>query len=267
MMCRLYGVTRAGYYAWRRHTPGVRAREDAVLASRIARVHTASRGLYGSPRVHRQLQREGVRVGENRVARLMRHHGIRARVATIRYTVPAMKRFFADIPNRQHDHPAQAPNQVWVGDITYLKVGTIYRYLAVVLDRCTRAVIGWSFGRRKDVALTLRALNRAVANRHPPPGLIFHTDRGIEYAAGAFRARLAELGITQSTNRPGKVTDNAFIESFFHSMKSEVIHGCSFTEDQQILSVLRSYIPFYNRSRIHSSLDYVSPATYEKQLA
>lgn len=266
-MCRLYGVTRAGYYAWRCRLPGVRARDDEELTTRIAKVHADSRHLYGSPRVHRQLQQDGLRVGKNRVARLMRHHGIRARVATIRYTIPAMKRFFADIPNRQHEHPASLPNEVWVGDITYLKVGAIYRYLAVVLDRCSRAVVGWSFGRRKDVALTLRALNRAVANRRPSPGLVFHTDRGIEYAANAFRARLAELGITQSMNRPGKVTDNAFIESFFHSMKSEVMHGHRFTEDQQILSVLRSYIPFYNRSRIHSSLDYVSPATYEKQLA
>jgi transposase InsO family protein len=113
----------------------------------------------------------------------------------------------------------------------------------------------------------LRALNHAVGNRRPPPGLIFHTDRGIEYAANAFRARLAELSITQSMNRPGKVTDNAFMESFFHSMKSETIHGCTFTEDDQMLSALRSYIPFYNHSRIHSSLNYVSPATYAQQLA
>lgn len=266
-MCRLYGVTRAGYYAWRQRPPGARVQADHELAVRIAQVHADSRCLYGSPRIHRQLQQDGVRVGENRVARLMRRHGIRARVATIRYTIPAMKCFFADIPNRQHEHPASHPNEVWVGDITYLKVGAIYRYLAVVLDRCSRAVVGWSFGRRKDVALTLRALNRAVANRRPSPGLVFHTDRGVEYAARVFRERLADLGITQSMNRPGKVTDNAFIESFFHSMKSEVMHGYRFTEDKQILAVLRSYIPFYNRSRIHSSLNYVSPATYEKQLA
>jgi transposase InsO family protein len=188
-------------------------------------------------------------------------------VATIRYTVPAMKRFFGNLPNRQVEHPATDLNQVWVGDITYLKVGAVYRYLAVVLDRCSRTVVGWSFGRRKDVTLTLRALNHAVANRRPPPGLIFHTDRGIEYAANAFRNRLAELDIVQSMNRPGKVTDNAFIESFFHSMKSEAIHGYTFTEDQEVLAVLRGYIPFYNRSRIHSSLNYVSPATYERQLS
>ena len=145
--------------------------------------------------------------------------------------------------------------------------GAIYRYLAVVMDRCSRRIVGWAFGRQKNVVLTLRALNHAVAKRRPSPGLIFHTDRGIEYYANAFRARLAQLRITQSMNRPGKVTDNAFMESFFHSMKSEVIHGRVFDEDSQMLSVLRSYIPFYNRSRMHSSLDCVSPVTYENQLA
>ncbi len=115
--------------------------------------------------------------------------------------------------------------------------------------------------------LTLRALNNAGANRHPPAGLIFHTDRGIEYYANAFRARLAQLKITQSMNRPSKVTDNAFMESFFHSMKADVVHGCKFNEDNEMLSVIRSYIPFYNHSRMHSSLNYVSPAMYEKQLA
>lgn len=217
----------------------------------------------------------------------MRSIGIKARVATLRYTSPNLKKFFGSLPNRQHEHPADVPDQVWVADITYLKVGSIYRYLmkqlaiplgwqktptkwlvmAVVMDRCSRRIVGWSFGQQKNVALTLRALNHAVGKRRPSPGLIFHTDRGIEYAANAFRERLAQLQFTQSMNRPGKVTDNAFMESFFHSMKSDVIHGCVFTEDSQMLAVLRSYIPFYNRSRIHSSLNYVSPATYENQLA
>ena len=266
-MCRLYGVTRAGYYAWRRRGPSRRDQDNADLLQQIVRVHRANRGIYGSPRIWRQLQAEGVAAGENRVARLMRRHGIKARVATIRYTLPTMKRFFGNLPNRQFDHPAALPNQVWVGDITYLKVGPVYRYLALVLDRCSRLVVGWSFGHRKDVALTLRALNHAVSKRQPPPGLIFHTDRGIEYAAYAFQKRLAQLHFVQSMNRPGKVTDNAFVESFFHSLKTESIHGRTFTEDGELLSVLRSYLPFYNRSRIHSSLDYLPPAIYEQQFA
>jgi transposase InsO family protein len=265
-MCRLYGVTRAGYYTWRMRGPSTRALENDRLLTSIRRAHEASRGTYGSPRIYRHLRNQGEIAGENRIARLMRGAGIQARVATLRYTVPNMKRFF-HIPNRQVDMRGTAPDQVWVGDITYLKVGAIYRYLAVVMDKCSRRIVGWAFGRQKNVVLTLRALNHAVGRRRPPPGLIFHTDRGIEYAASAFRERLAELGIIQSMNRPGQVTDNAHMESFFHSMKAEIIHGRVFSQDSQMLATLRSYLPFYNRSRIHSSLNYVSPATYEKLLA
>ena len=266
-MCRLYGVTRAGFYAWCSRERSERERQNAQLAERIRIVHRDSRGIYGSPRVYQALRKRGCRASENRVARVMRTHGIKARVATIRYTNPALQRFFASTRNEQLDVNLKAPDQVWVGDITYLKVGSIYRYLAVVMDKYSRRVLGWAYGKRKDVALTLRAMDRAVRYRKPRRGLIFHTDRGIEYAAGAFKARLAELGITQSMNRPGKVTDNAYIESFFHSMKTDIVHGLVFTEDRQIESAVRSYVPFYNGIRLHSSLNYVSPATYEKQLA
>jgi len=266
-MCRVYGVTRAGFYAWLHRGPSQRARQEETLAQQIKRVHQASRGTYGSPRIYQRLRELGVSVGENRVAKLMGRLGIQGRWATLRYTSPNLKKFFGSLPNQQYEHPAEQPNQVWVGDITYLKVGAIYRYLAVVMDRCSRRIIGWAFGKQKNVMLTLRALNHAVSNRRPKPGLIFHTDRGIEYYANAFRDRLGQLQITQSMNRPGKVTDNAFMESFFHSMKADVIHGNTFTEDNQMLAVLRSYIPFYNHSRMHSSLNYVSPANYENQLA
>lgn len=267
LMCRVYGVTRAGYYAWRSRGPSSRAQQNESLAGQIRQVHQASRGTYGSPRVYQRLRELGVSVGENRVARLMSRLGIKGRWATLRYTSPNLKKFYGSLPNQQVEHPAAAPDQVWVADITYLKVGAIYRYLAVVMDRCSRRIVGWAFGRQKNVVLTLRALNHAVDKRRPPPGLIFHTDRGIEYYANAFRERLKQLQITQSMNRPGKVTDNAFMESFFHSMKSDVIHGNTFSEDHQVLSVLRSYIPFYNHSRMHSSLNYVSPAKYEIQFA
>jgi transposase InsO family protein len=175
-----------------------------------------------------------------------------------------LKRFFASARNEQLEVDLNRIDQVWVGDITYLKVGGIYRYLAVVMDKYSRRVLGWAYGKRKNVPLTLKALNRAVRSRKPQRGLIFHTDRGIEYAAGAFKERLLELGITQSMNRPGKVTDNAFIESFFHSMKSEIVHGLTFTQDGEIELAVRDYIPFYNGTRLHSSLNYVPPATYER---
>jgi len=264
-MCRVYGVTRAGYYAWRSRERSERERQNETLAAEIRTVHAESRGTYGSPRVHRTLQRRGHRVGKHRIARLMRRHGIKARVATIRYTSPGLQRFYGSIANQQLDLKLERPNQVWVGDITYLKVGGIYRYLAVVMDKFSRRVIGWAYGPHKDVPLTLRALNQAVRDRKAGPGIVFHTDRGTEYAAGAFKERIAELGFVQSMNRPGKMTDNAFIESFFHSMKADVFHGRKFDEDDVVRSVLKDYLPFYNRARLHSSLDYVSPATFEQQ--
>lgn len=186
MMCRLYGVTRAGYYAWRSRERSERERQDETLAAEIRAVHAESRGTYGSPRVHRALRKRGHRVGKNRVARLMRRHGIKARVATIRYTRPEIQRFFDSVLNQQLDLEIKRTDQVWVGDITYLKVGAIYRYLAVVMDKYSRRVIAWSYGPRKDVALTLRALNRAVQRRRPKRGLVFHTDRGLNMP----RARL-----------------------------------------------------------------------------
>jgi putative transposase len=265
LMCRLYGVTRAGYYAWRSRERSERERRNESLAAEIRAVHEQSRGTYGSPRVHQVLRRRGHGVGENRVARLMRRHGIKARVATIRYTSPATQRFFDSVRNEQLDLNLERPDQVWVGDITYLKVGSIYRYLAVVMDKYTRRILGWALGPRKDVALTLRALNGAVRRRRPKRRLVFHTDRGSEYAGTAFKRRLAELGITQSMNRPGKVTDNAFIESFFHSMKSEIYHGLRFECDDEIRAAIRRYVPFYNYDRLHSSLSYVSPATFEQR--
>lgn len=265
LLCRVYGVTRAGFYAWRSRERSERERRNEALADQIRAVHVESRGTYGSPRVHQVLKSKGHFVGKHRVARLMRAHGIKARVATIRYTSPGMQRHYASIPNVQFDLALKNSDQVWVGDITYLKVGGIYRYLAVVMDKYSRRVVGWSYGPRKDVRLTLEALNRAVRARRPGSGVVFHTDRGVEYSAGAFKDRIAKLGFTQSMNRPGKVTDNAFIESFFHSMKAETFHGYRFNEDSEVHSVLNSYLPFYNRDRLHSSLNYVSPATFERQ--
>ncbi len=166
-MCRVYGVTRAGFYGWCSRERSEREHQNETLAKRIGAVHRASRGTYGSPRVYQVLKSKGCRVGENRVARLMRVHGIKARVATIRYTNPTLQRFFSATRNKQLDVDPSSPDQVWVGDITYLKVGAIYRYLAVVMDRYSRRVLGWAYGKRKDVALTLRALDRAVRYRRP----------------------------------------------------------------------------------------------------
>ena len=262
-MCRLYDVTRAGYYAWRRRGESARSREDRRLLEKIEAIYRAGRGFYGSPRVFEALKADGERIGEKRVARLMREQGIRARSAKLYRATPGTHAFFSGIPNRALERLADQVDRVWVGDITYLKVGQEWRYFAVVMDKYSRRIIGWSLSRRKNVALTLRALERAVFNRRPGRGVVFHTDRGIEYAGYAFRERLAKLGFVQSMNRPGKMTDNAHMESFFHSMKSDVIHGCTIEGEAQAVKVIRGYIPFYNHQRLHSSLGYVPPAKYE----
>lgn len=264
-MCRLYAVTRGGYYAWRHRRPSVRSEENQRLLKCIERAHAQSHETYGSPRIQRALCVQGVRVGRNRVARLMRKHQIRARAARVYRAKAGVHRFFEAIPKQRLKALSQHPNAVWVGDITYLKFGNAWRYLATVMDRCTRRVIGWSLGAKKDVRLTLRALDRAVHRCRPRPGLIFHSDRGTEYAGYVFRDRLAGLGIVQSMNE--RVNDNAHMESFYHSMKSEVIHGVSFDEEQQLQRVVSGYIHFYNERRLHSSIGYVAPATYEQNLS
>jgi len=266
-MCRLYDVTRAGYYAWRRRGASAGAKANDRLWEKIQRIHSKSRDTYGSPRVHEALKASGERVGKGRVERLMRKKSLKARAARLYRSNPAHHAFYASIPNHQLDKIATAPDQVWVGDVTYLKVGSVWRYLAVVMDKYSRRVIGWSLGKARDANLTIAALNRAAFNRRRASGVIFHTDRGIEYAAYAFRERLGQLGFIQSMNRPGTMIDNAHIESFFHSMKSDVIHGKTFHEDREIRRTLRSYMPFYNYERLHSSLRYQPPATFEAEAA
>lgn len=266
-MCRRYKVTRAGYYAWKRREPSARSARDASLLRRIHAVYAASDGTYGSPRIQRALNDAGLKISRKRVARLMRQAGLKARAARIYRTSPGSHAFFLAVTNWARRHPIRRPDQLWVADITYLKVHDQWRYLAVVMDRYTRRIVGWSLGHNKTTRLTLKALDRAIANRRPPPGLVFHSDRGVEYAAYEFRTRLAALGIRQSMNRPGEPTDNAHMESFFHSLKTERLYGCTFANDADLRRVLRAYIGFYNQRRLHSALDYRSPAHYERAAA
>lgn len=266
-LCRRYGVTRGGYYAWRGRQPSARSRQDEVLRVRLGSIFEASEGTYGSPRIHEVLRQAGVRVGRKRVARLMREEGLKGRSARIYRRMPGTRRFFGDVPNRVLELTTTASGQLWVGDVTYLRVGRRWRYLAVILDRHSRRVLGWALRARRDLALTLAALNRAVSRRRERCGLIFHSDRGVEFSAYAFRARLAALSIVQSMKRPREIGDNAFIESFFHSMKSEAIHARLFPHDRALREAVAAYIRRYNLTRLHSSLGYLSPIEYEKTVA
>ena len=217
--------------------------------------------------MHRALEGLGWSVSRRRVERLMRAAGLRGRVARIYRSNPGLHRLFEEHHNRLWKRRATRPNQVWVADVTYLSVGGQWRYLAVVMDQRSRRILGWSLGRGRGVNLTRAALDGAVRRRHPRRGLIFHSDRGIEYAGRAMKARLKTLGVRQSMTRGGCPGDNAHAESFFHSLKADVIHDAQFSSDEQLRSCLRSYIAFYNQQRMHSSIGYLSPIEYERGVA
>lgn len=262
-MCALYDVSPAGYYKWRKRQPSARDQEDARLLEDIQAIHKRSRGTCGSPRIHAELKAQGRHVGRKRVARLMQIDGIRGRSADLYYANPGLQAHYDEIPNRKEELELDGPDQLWVGDITYLKVNGQWLYLAVVMDAWSRQAIAWSLGKQKTCALTLKALNQAIRTRRPATGLVFHSDRGAEYSAFAYRDRLASAGITQSMNRPRRMTDNARMESFFHSMKSDVIHRVQIKAASTCERIIRSYMTFYNKVRRHSALDYQTPANYE----
>lgn len=268
LLCRTLGVSVSGYYDWvrRQALPGPRAREAVDLARRIAHVHADSRQTYGSPRIVVALRAQGRRHGRNRVARLMRLQGLRGRQAG---------RFRPRTTDSRHPHPPapnrlaaaaapSAPNRIWVADITYIPTREGWLYLAAVLDLFSRRIVGWAMSSVIDSVLVLQALGMALGHRHPPAGLIFHSDRGVQYAAGNFRAALAGAGLLASMSRTGNCYDNAAMESFWSTLKLELVYRCDFATHAQARREIFEYIEvFYNRERLHTALGGKSPAACE----
>lgn len=265
-MCRVLKVSKSGYYAWLSRGGSRRDQENRVLLLQIQMVHGRSRKTYGSPRVTAELRAEGIHCGENRVARLMRVNGIRAK----------MKRQFKVTTDSRHRLPVapnlldrqftiDRPNAVWVSDISYVWTDEGWLYLAGVLDLYSRMIVGWSMNNRVNSQLTVAALTQAIARRHVPPGLLHHSDRGSQYAAGEYQKLLSEHDMTASMSRKGNCYDNAVMESFFGTLKTELIFFERFATREEAKAKIFEYIEvFYNRQRRHSSLGYLSPAEFER---
>ena len=268
MMCRVLEVSRAGYYAWRGRGPSERDEQNVELVAEIVEIHDESRGTYGSPRVHAELRERGFEVSRKRVEKQMREQGI----------VGRRRPRFRRTTDSNHDDPiapnvvarnfeVDEPDRVWVADITYVWTLQGWMYLAVILDLFSRRVVGWSMAEHMRVDLVLDALRAALGKRAPSEaGLVFHSDRGSQYAARDYRAALEAAGITCSMSRRGNCWDNAVAESFYAMLKVELVHDVIFTSREAAKTTIAEWIEiFYNGKRRHSSLDYLPPLEYERR--
>jgi transposase InsO family protein len=269
VLCRVLEVSSSGYYAWRQRAPsGLQQRREKLL-NEIKQVHAQSRGIYGSPRVFKELQDRGVKACENTVAKLMSQAAIRSK--TVRKYVPTTT-------DSKHIHPvaenvldrnftAPTPNQKWVADITYIQTQEGWLYVAAVLDLCSRMVIGWSMAEHLKTELVEDALQMAFRRRNPSAGVLHHSDRGVQYACGDYQELLKAHGCTCSMSRRGNCYDNAAMESFWSTLKRELVYHEQYaTREEARLSIFEYIEVFYNRVRRHSSLGYVSPEAFEASL-
>jgi len=269
LMCRALAVSAAGYYAWRARPESARSIHTRTLLSAIRVIHQESRETYGSPSIWDVLVKQGHRIGEHRVARLMRQNGLRAKtVKKWRATTQSNHRLPVAKNTLHRQFAVEHPNRVWAGDLTYVWTTEGWLYLAVILDLYSRRVIGWAMGQRLTVDLAEQALTMALANRAPTAGLLHHSDRGSQYAATSYQRLLDTHGILPSMSRKGNCWDNACVESFFGTLKRELVyHRRYVTRDEATQDIFEYIEVFYNRKRRHSTLGYDSPAEYEARAA
>jgi putative transposase len=268
-LCRVLGVTRQGYYAFVKRPPSPRALDEEQLRQRLKELHVENRETYGSPRMLRALRAEGVRVSKRRIERALRALELRVKLRRPFRRTTQSDPSHAAAPNvLDRNFEASRPDECWVTDITYLWTQQGWCYLAVIVDLFSRAVVGWAVERTLSTTLPLRALDMAVRRRRPGPGLLHHSDRGCQYTSAEYRQILAQLGVTVSMSRKGNCWDNAVAESMFATIKTELFYRQSWATIEELRSALFDYIEvFYNRRRLHSSLDYRTPSQAEEEFA
>ena len=267
ILCKVMGVSASGFYAWRKRKPSQRKIDDAALLIHIKAIFAESRQTYGSPRIHQELKANGHRVGEERVARLMRENGLAVRSKpAFRCTTTQSDPSHAVAPNLlDRDFNAEKPNEKWVTDTTYIHTAEGWLYFAAILDLYNREVVGWAVSQYNDKALTLRALDMAVTSQRPAPGLMHHSDRGSTYTAHDYRDALTAQGMICSMSRKGDCWDNSVAESFFGTLKKDLVHRYEFTSRRQAAASIFEYIEvFYNRVRRHSHNGYMAPVEFRR---
>lgn len=269
-VCAVLGISASGYYAWRQRSESSRAAQNRSLLEEIRTMHAESGGCYGAPRIHAALRATGRGIGRHRIARLMRRSGLRGVAAVPRRVRTTDSRHGYPIaPNRlRRNFVSAATNQVWLADLTYVRTGEGWLFLAAIIDMHTRKVVGWSMRETLHASIALEALDMAIKRQRPGPGLIHHSDRGVQYAADEYRQALVAAGITPSMSRKGNCLDNAPMESFFHTLKVERVHHRVYATRNEARRDLFAYIEgFYNSRRLHSAIGYLSPAEMEKMAA
>lgn len=265
-LCQVLGVSSSGYYAWRKRIPSQRAQSDQALTIRIRAIHHRSRQTYGSPRIHAELVAQGERVNHKRVERLMQQDGLQARhKRRYRVTTTQADASLPIAPNRLgQTFQTTRLNQTWLSDITYVPTAEGWLFLAAVMDLHSRRIIGWNLSETLTTPLALAALQMALTHRQPPAQVLHHSDRGCQYASADYQAVLATRGLVASMSRSGNCYDNAPMESFFATLKAELVHRTTFTSRLQARREIIAYIEgFYNPTRRHSALGYRSPREFE----